>query len=188
MPTIRKYQPKDKENVRMVCMHTGPKEALERDGPARITLLATYCDYYIECEPHNCFVIADDNNEAVGYIICAEEYFGYRKRFLSEYAPRTKGLPIDKRVECLGAAHLPRFFVKKYPAHLHIDILPAYQRMGLGSKLMDTLVAHLRSKNIPGVMLGVGSKNEKGINFYKKYGFQKKLRIPFSIVMALDVR
>jgi len=188
MPTIRGYQPKDKENVRLVCMHTGPREALERAGPARTTLLATYCDYYIECEPHNCFVIADENDEAVGYILCAENYSSYRKRFLSDYAPRTKGLPVRQRVECLGAAYLPWFFVKKYPAHLHIDILPAYQRMGLGSRLMDALTAQLRAKGIPGVMLGVGSKNEKGKNFYKKYGFKKLLHIPFSIVMALELR
>ena len=90
-------------------------------------------------------------------------------------------------MECLGAAYLPRFFYKKYPAHLHIDILPEYQRMGLGSQLMDTLTAHLRQKGVCGVMLGVGSKNEKGKSFYKKYGFRQVFRIPFSIVMGLEL-
>jgi len=187
MPTIRGYQPKDKENMRMICMVTGPKKALEQDGPERVTLLATYCDYYIECEPQNCFVIADDNDEAVGYIICAENYFKYRERFLKDYVTRTKGLPIVQRGECRAAVIMPRFFVKKYPAHLHIDIMPEYQRMGLGTQLMDTLTAHLRAKGIPGVMLGVGSGNEKGISFYKKYGFKTVGRIPFSVVKGLEL-
>ena len=187
MPIIRPYQPKDKENVRMVCMHTGPMEALQKEGPVRTTLLATYCDYYVEREPENCFVITDDEDNAVGYIFCAQDYRPYREIFLRDYAPRTKGFPPHQRVECLGAAILPKFFYKEYPAHLHIDILPEYQRMGLGTQLMDTLTARLRAMGVRGVMLGVGSKNEKGKNFYKKYGFEQVCRIPFSIVMGLKL-
>jgi len=183
MPTIRPYQPKDKENVRTVCIRTGPGSALQ-PGPARKTLLATYCDYYIECEPHNCFVVADDADKAVGYILCAEDYWRYRARFLREYVPRAQGL---RQLENWGAAWLPRLFAKRYPAHLHIDILPGYQRMGLGSQLMNTLTAQLREKGIPGVMLGVGAGNEKGRNFYRKYGFKKLLRIPGCVVLGLEL-
>jgi len=182
MPTIRSYQPKDKENVRNICIQTGPDRALE-PGRARNMLLATYCDYYIECEPQNCSVIANEDDEAVGYILCAENYWNYRERFLRDYAPRVKGLRY--RVECQGSARLPKLFVKKYPAHLHIDILPGYQRMGLGSRLMDTLTAQLREKGIPGVMLGVGAGNVKGRSFYNKYGFKKLLRVPGCVVMGL---
>ena len=184
MPTIRPYQPKDKENVRHICIQTGPGAAL-KPGRARELLLATYCDYYIECEPQNCFVIADGDDGAVGYILCAQDYWRYRGRFLREYAPRAKGL--RGRVEARGSAGLPRLFVKKYPAHLHIDILPAYQRMGLGSQLMDTLTARLRAMGVPGVMLGVGAGNEKGHNFYRKYGFKALLRIPGCVVMGLEL-
>ena len=184
MPTIRPYESKDAARVREVCMRTGPKASLE-EGPARTLLLATYMDYYIEREPHNCFVIADDGDSAVGYILCAEDYRPYREIFFRDYAPRSKGLGLARRAECLGAGYLPRFFYKTYPAHLHIDILPAYQRMGLGTKLMDTLTAHLRQKGIGGVMLGVSSTNEKGIRFYKKYGFTQVRKVPFSIVMGL---
>jgi len=167
-------------------MRTGPKEAL-REGPARTLLFATYVDYYIEHEPHNCFVIADEEDSAVGFILCAEDYRPYREIFMRDYVPRTRGFPLPMRVECLGAAILPKFFYEKYPAHLHIDILPEYQRMGLGNQLMDTLTAHLRAKGIPGVMLGVGSKNVKGKSFYSKYGFKKLLRIPFSIALGLKL-
>jgi len=184
MPTIRNYQEKDREHVRHVSIQTGPKQA-RQEGPARVTLLTTYCDYYIDCEPHNCFVIADDDDRAAGYIVGAEDYWAYYKRFSQDYAPRTKGLPLYNRVECLGAAWLPRFLMKKYPAHLHINILPDYQRMGLGSQLMDALTTHLREKGISGVMLGVAADNQKGRNFYHKYGFKKLIRIPMSVVMGL---
>ena len=187
MPTIRSYQSKDAEHVHIVSMRTGPQAALETEGPARALLFAAYVDYYIEHEPHNCFVIADDEDKAVGYIFCAQDYRPYREIFLRDYAPRTKGFSLPMRIECFGSVYLPGFFYKKYPAHLHIDILPEYQRMGLGTQLMDALTAHLCGQGVRGVMLGVGSQNEKGKNFYKKYGFRQVCRIPFSIVMGLKL-
>ena len=184
MPTIRPYQPEDKENVRHTCIECGPAAGLT-EGPKYELELVCFCDYYIEREPGNCFVIVDDNDEAVGYILCAEEFFGYRKRFLKEYAPRVKGF--SYWVKCQGSARMPKLFAKGYPAHLHINILEPYQRMGLGSKLMDTLTSQLREKGIPGVMLGVGSHNVKGQNFYKKYGFKPLLRVPGCVFMGLDL-
>jgi len=186
MATIRPYQPKDRANMHHICIQTGPAAAAQ-PGPARTTLLATYCDYYIDHEPQNCFVIADEQDCAVGYIICAQDYHTYYKRFMQQYAPRTKGFSLPMRVECLASAKLSRLFVKQYPAHLHIDILPSHQRMGLGSQLMNTLCAHLRAQGVPGVMLGVGSGNKKGRNFYNKYGFHTLLRIPFSVMMGLKL-
>lgn len=187
MATIRPYQPGDKENVRHICIQTGPARAMEA-GPDQSKLLTCYCDYYIECEPHNCFVIADDADQAVGYILCAEDCRQYRAQFLHDYAPRTKELTWFHRMECHGSAILPWFFRKRYPAHLHIDILPDYQRMGLGSQLMNALTAHLREKGIPGVMLAVGADNQKGRSFYRKYGFRTLLHLPGVVVMGLDLR
>jgi len=187
MTSIRPYQEKDRDNVRQVLVHCASAAAQAGEGPARTAVWTIYCDYYIECEPQNCFVIANENDEAVGYIMGCEDYQAYYKRFMEDYAPRTKGLGLAHRAECIGAAILPRFFQKKYPAHLHIDIHSDYQRMGLGHQLMDALVAHFRKKNIPGVMLGVASGNKKGRNFYHKYGFTKLRRIPFTVVMGLKL-
>ena len=60
---------------------------------------------------------------------------------------------------------------KKYPAHLHIDILPEAQHKGYGTKLMDALMDYLAEKGVKGVHLGVGGDNAGGIRFYEKYGF-----------------
>jgi ribosomal protein S18 acetylase RimI-like enzyme len=184
MPTIRPYQPKDKENVRRVCIACGPAAGLTQ-GPKYDLELVTFCDYYVECEPQNCFVIADGDGEAVGYILCAESFHDYRGRFLKDYAPRVRGFA--RKVMCQGSARMPRLFAKGYPAHMHINILEPYQRMGLGSKLVDALAAHLRTKGVPGLMLGVGAGNVKGRSFYNKYGFKRLLRIPGCVLMGLDL-
>jgi len=184
MPTIRNYRAEDKENVRRVCLHAKPGEAVELSA-ARAASLATFCDYYIECEPQNCFVAVDSNDEAIGCIWCAEDYRRYYERFAGKYLPAMKGLPRLTRMNYWGAAWTPRFFAKNYPAHLHIDVLQAYQRQGLGSLLMDALTAHLRAKGVPGVMLVVSATNEKGMSFYRKYGFGQVTRIARSVVMGL---
>ena len=185
MITIRQYRPEDRENVRRVCCHLKPEEPL--DERAHKTLLTIFCDYYIDCEPDNCFVAADENDVVIGYVYCAENYHAYRRRFMREYAPKLKGQPFSRRVDAWGAAHMPVFFAKKYPAHLHIDVLEPYQRMGLGHKLVDALAAHLRAKGVPGVMLVVGRSNVKGRGFYNKYGFQRLKSIPFTVVMGLKL-
>jgi len=184
MLTIRPYQPGDKEDVRRVCMHAKPGETVEIN-PARAASLATYCDYYIECEPQNCFVAADGSGKVVGCVWCAEDYWRYYRRFAKEYLPGMRGLPLRKRADYRFAAWMPRWFAPKYPAHLHIDVLGEYQRQGLGSQLMDALAAHLRAKGVPGVMLVVSAGNEKGMNFYRKYGFRQVRRISRAVVMGL---
>ena len=74
--------------------------------------------------------------------------------------------------------------LEKYPAHLHIDILPEYQRQGIGHRLMKRLEQHLIKNNVPGFHLEVGSKNTLGINFYKKYGLEFISKDQFSTIFA----
>lgn len=167
--TIRPYQEKDKENVRFVCLNSdGPNEHCEETN---FYILTTYCDYYIEQEPENCFVAVDENDRAVGYVICTEDYDKYFAGITAGYVQRFPEENEDARNGILHSADPQREYKAEYPAHLHIDLLPEYQRMGIGHKLVDALCAHLRAKGIPGVMLTAGPDNVKGRNFYRKYGF-----------------
>jgi ribosomal protein S18 acetylase RimI-like enzyme len=184
---VRPYDPCDKEDVREVCIVTGPSAARD-DAKVRAWLLSSFCDYYIEQEPDNCFVLADMNDKAVGYILCAEDYYSYKRTYLNRYVKAAK-----KQGGILAAIRtavvvIPQwFYAKKYPAHLHIDIQPYYQRQGWGSKMMDALLDHLRQKGVKAVMLIVGAYNKKGINFYKKYGFHEISRFFGSVAMGMEL-
>ena len=46
-----------------------------------------------------------------------------------------------------------------YPAHLHIDLLPGYQRAGHGRALMTRLLASLAGKGVSAVHLGMVTAN-----------------------------
>ncbi|TDL26579.1 hypothetical protein BD410DRAFT_812925 [Rickenella mellea] len=51
------------------------------------------------------------------------------------------------------------------PAHMHIDILPPYQRQGWGRRLVGTVVAHLREKGLNGLWLRMAPGNDNGAQF-----------------------
>ncbi len=165
---VRKYSLEDKKDVQFVCLNS---EGNEVTGNLGEFVLHTFCDYYLEHEPYNCFVL-DDNGKAVGYIICTEDYDNYKKIFDSEYMPLNEPLGDDLYKWGTESTVLQNKYKADYPAHLHIDILPEYHRQGWGGKLLSALFEHLRSKGVKGVMLTAGAGNVNAGNFYKKYGFE----------------
>lgn len=183
--TVRPYRQSDKENVRYVHLNS--------DGPCKSTKrginfgLAVYCDYYIEKEPDNCFVAVDENDRAIGYVICAENFDVFHKRFLNEYYTKIQKWEFKRRKSALKSIESQEKYKAEYPAHLHIDILPEYQRMGLGHQLMDALCNNLREKGVKGVVLTVWHKNEKGRRFYEKYGFDLIETKETSVVYGLKL-
>ncbi|MBP3696994.1 MAG: GNAT family N-acetyltransferase [Clostridia bacterium] len=168
MATVRKYEDKDYKSVQFACLNS---EGLNDDPPAtQAFILDTFCNYYIEKEPENCFVL-DDDGKTVGYVICAENFDKFKPVYDAEYLPLSK--QYEGRYEWASTAYvLHEKYKATYPAHLHIDILPEYHRKGYGGKLINALFEHLRSKGICGVMLTAGARNETGKGFYKKYGFE----------------
>lgn len=180
---ILPYTNKYKADVQNICLDTADKNA--REFKRQKLLLSAYCDYYIENEQENCFIAYDEKKEkAVGYILCASDYKGYFKIFSKKYFSRSFDCGLDYIFESFCAMAVPSVFCKKYPAHLHIDILPEYQGMKIGTHLMEELIKKLKDKNIKGVMLGVDIKNERAISFYKKCGFNIIAKSKSGLVMA----
>ena len=129
MLSIRKYEEKDYEGVCYACLNSDEDDDMSDELCEFV--LHTFCEYYIEKEPENCFVL-DDDGKAVGYIICAENFDKFKEVFYAEYYPRSLHLG-QGRLDWANEAYLLHEKYKAdYPAHLHIDILPAYQRGGNG--------------------------------------------------------
>ncbi len=169
MTEIRKYEKSDFENVRYICLNSdggGLDKELEE------CILHLFCDYYIENEPNNCFVLSDEG-KAVGYVICAESFDEFKPVYYGKYVPLVKGMSEDKFAWANEAYAMHEMFKETYPAHLHIDILPEYQRSGWGGKLINALLNHLKCKGIKGVMLSAGADNKNAGKFYRKHGFEE---------------
>lgn len=68
-------------------------------------------------------------------------------------------------------------FLEKYPAHLHINIVPSHQRQGYGSILMTKFLEELRKKDVKGVHLGMRADNTAAGKFYGRHGFEESADI-----------
>ncbi|MDR1629379.1 MAG: GNAT family N-acetyltransferase [Oscillospiraceae bacterium] len=185
MYEIRPYKEKDKAEVQRICLLNAG--CIDKPLEKQRYILIMYCNYYIEQEPENCFVVTNEEDRAVGYIICSEDYEKYAETFNRVYIPQAQCLGnrqyMDAKLDMLSHA----LFKKKYPAHLHIDIDPEYQRIGAGSRLMNTLMEHLRTKGVHGLMLVVGTDNLRGRNFYKKNKFKELMVTKSGTAMAIEI-
>lgn len=182
---VKPYQEKYREQFQQVCINTGPPKS-QTDAKTREVTLTKYVNYYIDKESENCFALVDENDDAQGYIICAENCKRYKLNF-APYKQNVKRLcKLDYAitlVELIGY----NVFSHKYPAHLHININEGFRRNGNGTKLMNTLISHLKNKGVKGIMLMVATANKSAINFYKKNGFKKVFVTKQGIVMGKSI-
>jgi hypothetical protein len=75
--------------------------------------------------------------------------------------------------------------VDRYPAHLHIDLLPRTQGRGLGRALIGRLTDALRERGVPGLHLGVDPANTGARAFYARLGLTPAPTPDGSLVLAL---
>ncbi len=167
--TIRKYQNKDFEATKYVCLN----DMLGKEGYKTIIEYVEYmfCRYYLEKEPENCFVAVDEDDNVVGYVYGVRDYDKYQANF-GEYINYVAGIENRRFLsEALTEMYDHAIYKEAYPAHLHIDILPDYQSKGIGSKLITAFCENLKEQNVKGVMLIVGTDNNGARRFYERNGF-----------------
>ena len=181
MATIRTYHPRDREAVERICTDTATGIFAWR--VMRTAVLEIYCRYYIGREPENCFVACDENDRPVGYILCADDFNRWSRCFRDETI-RGMWNPLA-RAAATASLNAPRKYASEYPAHLHVDILPAFHRQGIGTALFSSLREKLAADGVPGVMLSAGAENKDAVAFYRSLGFTLLEKTATDIVMGL---
>lgn len=181
--TIRTYRPSDEAALSEICVRTGLNGG-DATGHYRDPeiLPALFAAPYAAFDPGLVFV-ADDGERPVGYLVGTDDSTAYyaklRTRWLptvAERFPAPEGPPrdLDESMRDL-LHHAERMLVPdiaaRYPAHLHIDLLPRGQRRGLGRRLMHTFFDALRQRGVPGVHLSMVRENTGARAFYDRIGF-----------------
>jgi GNAT superfamily N-acetyltransferase len=64
------------------------------------------------------------------------------------------------------------FIDPRWPAHLHIDLLPAARGTGLGAALMERWLQQLQEAGSPGCHLLTLVENTRALKFFEKSGFR----------------
>ena len=187
MPSIRPYRPADEGALRDICVRTAHVGGDARPHYADPEILAEiFAVPYATLDPALAFV-ADDGGQAVGYILGTGDTARFVRRFREEWlpsvadrypAPTTEmGLDATPDEVMRHLLHTPeRMLVPElepYPAHLHIDLLPGYQRAGHGRALVEAFLGALRSAGVAGVHLGMVTENAAARAFYDRVGFHE---------------
>ncbi|MET7982029.1 MULTISPECIES: GNAT family N-acetyltransferase [unclassified Streptomyces] len=184
-PIIRAYRPTDRAAVADVCVSTadegGDSRGLYPDEELMPTLFAApYC----RLEPELAFVLDDGNGRAVGYVVGTADTAEFVARFRDTWIPSVAHRypepttpPRTPGEVMVGLLHTPERMILPeltgYPAHLHIDLLPAFQRRGHGRALMNTFLAALHGRGVSMVHLGMVTANRSARAFYDRLGFHE---------------
>ncbi len=59
----------------------------------------------------------------------------------------------------------------RYPAHLHINLDPAWRSQGIGARLLEAFASHAAERGAPGVHIVTGA-DARNVRFYDRCGFQ----------------
>jgi ribosomal protein S18 acetylase RimI-like enzyme len=202
MATIRPFQHFDLPGIYRVCLSTGDsgKDAtLLYRNPELLPHI--YAGPYPIADPGLTFVAVDDQG-VLGYIVATADTLEFETwleqnwwpHLRAQYSRRLAADPRDGTEDWLRVSHLhemkptPDKVYERYPAHLHIDILPRGQRADLGRRLVHSLLEALRARRVRGLHLGVGSGNPGAFAFFTAVGFTEERRAAWGSTMVMDLR
>lgn len=188
---IRGCEHRDLTGISEVCCRTGyGGEDISRSARFRDRRLFAmlFCHYYVRYERPTSFVVVpkQEPDRVVGYVLGCSDTARYERYFALKMVPRialraffvtlwrNPGAVIEmirwgrgapwREANPAGSA---------YPAHLHIDILPEYQRLGIGSLLLERLEKHFMERGVTGVHLVTSSYHRSALPFYEKHGYRR---------------
>ena len=199
---IRAFRPGDEADAYHVCMKTGDfggdGEPFFREDPDALGRI--YVGPYLKFSPEYALMLEDGAGEPTvcGYALGTLDSKAFFERYEREWRPQLVEkfpMPMGEATtwsrieEAYHLYHHPDYFCPEpydqYPAHLHIDLLPAAQGKGYGRRMIEKLLDLLSEAGAPGVHLGMSIHNEAAYGFYKKLDFHELSRDSESIYMGI---
>ncbi|MET0566437.1 MAG: GNAT family N-acetyltransferase [Acidimicrobiia bacterium] len=174
----------DLDALYQVCLRTGDagEDASDRFADTRL-LGEVYVGPYVMM-PSGIGFTAVESGVPSGYALAAVDTRRFEAECEAEWWPPLRErhpLPIGEDpstddAEIIALIHDPESppdeVVSRYPAHLHVDLLPVLQGQGVGRAMMGRLLDELRARSVPGVHLGVDARNRRAVGFYEHLGFE----------------
>ena len=187
MPEIRAFAEADRAGLRGLFGRAGegaPPGSLWGDEESEA---AVYLNPYMDLEPGSLFVATVDG-ALVGYLAgCLDSSAFPMESDRVEEAVRKHRLIFRPRAAAFFAraladvawAALRReptagdFDDPRWPAHLHINVVPAARGTGVADGLMERWLDRLREAGSPGCHLQTLAENHRAVRFFERVGFVK---------------
>jgi ribosomal protein S18 acetylase RimI-like enzyme len=185
-PSIRPYRPEDRARVREISFLTGymgePVDWLWRDPESFADLLTPW---YTDREPESLFV-AEREGSVVGYLLgCVDSRRSAQSTRAAVRSLLRRGVPLRPGVagffwrsvvDVLRDRGAPEEVLidPRWPAHLHINLLPEARGRGAGAALIRSFVERLEALGIAGLHLGTFAENANAQGFFRAQGFTRR--------------
>lgn len=186
----------DLSELRRICLETGDsgKDATHLHKLPEL-VGDIYVAPYVIYEPDFAYVLLAEN-KVVGYLLGVLDTKSFENTLVETYWPITKAKyqQIDFEIthsdqELLAELGKQGFsdeeLTKKYPSHLHIDIVESHQSAGYGKSMITYLLNELKQAGSPGVHLHMSASNDRARGFYKKFGFVEVFQDSNECIMGL---
>lgn len=183
MVVLRPYRASDLDALYDICLATGnmgeDATSLHNDGQL---IGHIYAAPYGALEPENVFVAEDDAGVA-GYVVGTHDTDAFAAKMDRQWWPALRQryaraedaelTPADRqRIATIRApASNPADIVARYPAHIHMNLLPRLRGQRIGTRLLQLWVDQARKAGVPGIHLGASQSNAGGIAFWTRSGF-----------------
>lgn len=195
-PLIRTAEESDLDSLYDVCLRTG--DAGEDgshlyDNPRLLGEI--YVGPYVMLPSGFGFTVVD-NGYPAGYLLGTLDTRRFEADCETAWWPELRerytdpGLnPTTLDAELITDLYRPQLasdeVVDRFPAHFHIDLLPAIQGKGVGPLMMDRLFSTLKASDSPGVHMDVATRNDRAIGFYEHIGFSVVEPLAGSVIMGM---
>ena len=137
---------------------------------------------YLKFAPDFAFVLVQDDLP-VGYVIGTPDTPEFDRQLRAHWWPYVRqeiaGLEPsrEKDADAIDRIAHPRtgssWLEQRFPAHVHINVLPPAQGSGWGRRMLDIQLNALRNAGVKGVHLGVDPRNEGAKGFYRHLRFSE---------------
>lgn len=186
LPAIRSFEAKDLEACYAISQATGhaggDASRLYRD-PKMMGHI--YIAPYALLEPGLTLVVEDEAGVA-GFVAGTEDTAAWEDRLERDWWPSLREHYVDpsdipsaswtadqRRAFMIHhPAKTPPAVVARYPAHLHMNLLPRLQRRGLGSKLLDAWLDLACRRGARAFHVGVNRENTGAVHFWRARAFE----------------
>ena len=162
---IRKYLEKDYASVAAICKKTAKK------GYQTNVACWLFLDYYLESEPEHAFV-AEVDGKVIGYGVCSLNDKLYFKEMKEKWIPKIASYAIYLGLFSRLSLWFNLYITKTYQCSFHMNISKDYQGKGIGKKLLDAMILHIRQYQMNFLYCITENKETMGYGFYRHYGFR----------------
>lgn len=151
-----KRTPRLDDEIDAIFFEASNTQSFESDA-ARSAFRERWLGRYLRNNPQFAYLAFSAAREVVGYLVGAIE---------NAAQGRTAE---DGDIAAFGDVK------QRYPAHLHINMAPAYRGAGIGSRLIDTFIVDVKRAGAAGVHV-ITSAASANVPFYNRNGFSEIAR------------